>query len=165
LCAVEAVFNGSELEKLNPRLNEAGIDPCDGELIVKRSFSAAGTNRQFINGSPVTLSLLKQVGDELVDLHGPHDHQSLLSSDRQLALLDGFAHAEATLREFSQRYRHLRNLESEHAALSKAESTRVQEIELLRHQVREIEDANLSVAEAEEIAARYKLAANSKRLI
>src|SRR5437016_11653536 len=52
----------------------------------------------------------------------PHDHQSLLSSDRQLALLDGFAHAEATLREFTQRYRNLRSLEAERLALSEAES-------------------------------------------
>src|SRR5947199_8402875 len=87
LCAVEGVFTGTELDKLNPQLSNAGIEPCAGELIVKRSFSATGANRQFLNGSPVTLALLKDLGDELVDLHGPHDHQSLLSPERQLALL------------------------------------------------------------------------------
>ncbi len=55
VCAVEAVFEGAELEKLNPQLNEAGVELCDRELILKRSFSAAGANRQFINGSPTTL--------------------------------------------------------------------------------------------------------------
>ncbi len=165
VCAVEAVFEGAELEKLNPGLSEAGIEPCEGELIVKRSFSAAGTNRQFINGSPATLAALKNLGDELVDLHGPHDHQSLLSPDRQLALLDGFANAEATVREFEQLYRKLQALRTEHAALSTAESAREQEISLLRHQVNEIVNARLSVTEEEEIAARYKLAANSKRLV
>jgi DNA repair protein RecN (Recombination protein N) len=165
VCAVEAVFTGAELEKLNRRLTDAGIEPCDGELIVKRSFSAAGANRQFINGSPATLAVLKNLGDELVDLHGPHDHQSLLSPDRQLALLDGFAHAEETVQEFEQRYRALQTLRAEHAALSMAESAREQEIALLRHQVSEIENAKLSVTEEEEIAARYKLAANSKRLV
>jgi DNA repair protein RecN (Recombination protein N) len=164
-CAVEAVFQGAELEKLNPGLNEAGIEPCDGELIVKRSFSAAGANRQFINGSPATLTVLKNLGDELVDLHGPHDHQSLLSPDRQLALLDGFAHAEETAREFEMRYRKLQTLRAEHATLSTAESAREQETSLLRHQVNEITNARLSVTEEEEIAARYKLAANSKRLV
>jgi DNA repair protein RecN (Recombination protein N) len=94
VCTVEAVFAGAELEKLNLQLSDTGIEPCEGELIVKRSFSATGANRQFINGSPATLAVLKNLGDELVDLHGPHDHQSLLSPDRQLALLDGFAHAE-----------------------------------------------------------------------
>ena len=164
-CTVEAVFTGVGLEKLNPQLTEAGIEPCEGDLIVKRSFSAAGTNRQFINGSPATLGALKSLGDELVDLHGPHDHQSLLSPDRQLALLDGFAHAEGKLAEFGARYRTLQTLEAEHAALSTAESVREQEISLLRHQVGEISSANLSVTEEDEIAARYKLGANSKRLI
>ena len=165
ICAVEAVFAGADLEKLNRQLSDAGIEPCEGELIVKRSFSATGANRQFINGSPATLAVLKNLGDELVDLHGPHDHQSLLSPDRQLALLDGFAHAEETVREFEQRYRKLQTLRAEQAALSTAESAREQEIGLLRHQVSEIANAKLSVTEEEEIAARYKLAANSKRLV
>jgi len=165
VCAVEAVFEGADLEKLNPQLSEAGVEPCEGGLIVKRSFSATGTNRQFINGSPTTLAVLKNLGDELVDLHGPHDHQSLLSPDRQLALLDGFAHTEEVLREFSRSYRNLQTLRAEQAALSNAELSREQEIDLLRHQVSEITSANLCAAEEEEIASRYKLAANSKRLI
>ena len=165
ICAVEAVFEGAELEKLNLQLSDAGIEPCLGELIVKRSFSATGSNRQFINGSPATLTVLKSLGDELVDLHGPHDHQSLLSPDRQLALLDGYAHAEEALREFDQRYRKLQTLRVEQTALSTAESAREQEIDLLRHQVNEITGANLSVTEEEEIASRYKLAANSTRLV
>jgi DNA repair protein RecN (Recombination protein N) len=164
-CTVEAVFEGAELERLNPQLSDAGIEPCHGELIVKRSFSAAGTNRQFVNGSPTTLAVLKNLGDELVDLHGPHDHQSILSPERQLALLDGFAHAHEAAREFEQRYQKLQALEAERAALSTAESAREQEIELLRHQVGEIENAKLSATEEEEIATRYKLAANSKRLV
>src|SRR3981081_3092673 len=56
LCTVEAVFEGEQLTKLNPQLVEAGVEECDGELILKRSLSAAGTNRQFINGSPTTLA-------------------------------------------------------------------------------------------------------------
>jgi DNA repair protein RecN (Recombination protein N) len=165
VCTVEAVFEGSELKKLNSLLSEAGVEVGDGELIVKRSFSTAGTNRQFINGSPTTLGVLKNLGDELVDLHGPHDHQSLLSPERQLALLDGYAHAGETLREFEQSYRKLQALGAEHAALSTAESAREQEIDLLRHQINEITSANLAATEEEEIAARYKLAANSKRLL
>jgi DNA repair protein RecN (Recombination protein N) len=164
-CTVEAVFEGIDPEKLNPQLAEAGVEPSESELIVKRSFSATGTNRQFINGSPTTLGVLKNLGDELVDLHGPHDHQSLLSGDRQLALLDAFAHADTARREFEQHYRRLQNLRAEHAALNTAESAREQEIDLLRHQINEITNANLSATEEEEIAGRYKLAANSKRLI
>src|SRR5947209_6683978 len=165
LCTVEAVFSGEDLQKLNPQLVEAGIEGCENDLILKRTLSSTGTNRQFINGSPTTLAVLKLVGDELVDLHAPHDHQSLLSPERQLALLDGYAHSDETLREFEQAYRKLQSLRAEHASLSTAESAREQEIDLLRHQINEITGANLTSGEEDEIATRYRLASNSKRLL
>src|SRR5881398_2174823 len=110
LCTVEAVFTGRDLQKLNPELVEAGIEPCEDDLIIKRSFSVAGGARQFINGSPTTLSILKKLGDELVDLHGPHEHQSLLSPETQLSLLDSFARAEEELEEYRKLYRQLQGL-------------------------------------------------------
>ncbi len=165
LCAVEAVFAGGDLSKLNPRLVEAGVEPCESDLIVKRSFSATGGNRQFINGSPTTLAVLKNLGDDLVDLHGPHDHQSLLSPEKQLSLLDSFARAESQLDDYRKYYRRLQTLLAEHAALDTAETAREQELDLLRHQINEITAANLSAGEEEEIESRYKLASNSKRLI
>jgi len=165
LCTVEAVFAGRDLQKLNPELVEAGIEPCEDDLIIKRSFSVAGGTRQFINGSPTTLSILKKLGDDLVDLHGPHDHQSLLSPETQLSLLDSFARAEDQLDEYRKHYRQLQALLGEHAALDTAETAREQELDLLRHQVAEIKSANLAAHEEDEIEKRYKLASNSKRLI
>jgi len=165
LCTVEAVFAGEDLRKLNAQLIEAGVEPCESDLIVKRTFSASGGNRQFINGSPTTLAVLKNLGDELVDLHGPHDHQSLLSPEKQLGLLDSFARAEEQLTEYRKHYRQLQTLLAEHAALNTVETTREQELDLLRHQINEISSANLVVNEEEEIESRYKLASNSKRLI
>ncbi len=164
-CTVEAVFAGEELARLNPALLEAGVEGCEGELILKRTLSTAGANRQFINGSPTTLAVLKSLGDELVDLHGPHDHQSLLAPERQLALLDGFAHSGPALEAYQQHYRQLQSLTAEHASLSTAESARAQELDLLRHQTAEINAANLDAAEEEQIETRYKLASNSRRLI
>src|ERR1700757_2187766 len=165
LCTVEAVFSGNDLRKLNPQLVEAGIEPCESDLILKRTLSSSGTNRQFINASPTTLSVLKNLGDELVDLHGPHDHQSLLSLETQLNLLDSFARAEEQLLEYRTHYRHLQTLLAEHAALNTAETAREQELDLLRHQIAEIESAKLVASEEEEIDKRYELASNSKRLI
>jgi len=165
LCAVEAAFSGNDLQKLNPRLIEAGIEPCEGDLIIKRTLSGIGTNRQFINGSPTTLSILKNLGDELVDLHGPHDHQSLFSSDKQLGLLDSFARAEEQVAEYRKHYRQLQTLLAEHAVLNTVETAREQELDLLRHQINEISSANLVADEEEEIELRYKLASNSRRLI
>ena len=165
ICTVEAVFAGAELARLNAALEAAGVEACNGELILKRTLSTSGANRQFINGSPTTLAVLKALGDELVDLHGPHDHQSLLSTDRQLGLLDAFAHAEPTVGEYQKHYRHLQALTAEQAALTTAESAREQELDLLRHQVNEITAAKLDASEEEEIESRYRLASNSKRLI
>jgi DNA repair protein RecN (Recombination protein N) len=165
LCTVEAVFAGKELQRLNPMLIQAGIEQNDEELIIKRSFSTTGGTRQFINGSPTTLSVLKNLGDQLVDLHGPHDHQSLLSAETQLNLLDSFARSEAQLTEYRKYYRQLQILLAEHAALNTAETAREQELELLRHQTAEIAAANLIPGEEEEIENRYKLASSSKRLI
>src|SRR4029077_9261651 len=161
----EAVFSGTHLQKLNPQLVEAGIESCESDLILKRTLSSTGTNRQFINGSPTTLSILKNLGDELVDLHGPHDHQSLLSPETQLSLLDSFARAEHELEDYRKHYRQLQALIAQHGALNTAETAREQELDLLRHQISEIKSANLVADEEEEIEKRYKLASNSKRLI
>src|SRR5947207_431599 len=94
MCTVEAIFQDNDFAKWNAHFEESGIEPCDPDLILKRSLSLSGTNRQFINGSPTTLGNLKELGDDLVDLHGPHDHQSLLPPYRQLDLLDAFANAD-----------------------------------------------------------------------
>ena len=163
VCTVEGVFTGKELERLNPQLEESGMELCQDELIIKRTLGTA--SRQFINGSPATLAVLKSVGDTLVDLHGPHDHQSLLSPEKQLALLDAFARNEETLVDYGKQFRELQSFLAEHAALNTAETAREQEIDLLRHQISEIAAARLETDEEDQIEARYKLASSSKRLI
>jgi DNA repair protein RecN (Recombination protein N) len=164
-CTVEAVFTGDELAKLNAQLIEAGVEPCENDLIIKRTFSATGGTRQFINGSPTTLSILKNLGDELVDLHGPHDHQSVLFPAKQLDVLDSFARAEPQREEYRRHYCQLQSLVAEQVALNTAETAREQELDLLRHQISEITAANPRADEEAEIEARYKLSSNSKRLI
>ena len=168
-CTVEAVFDlGADAPALDNLLIENGVEPSadsGGELIVKRTFTAAGGNRQFVNGSPTTLAVLKQLGDALVDLHGPHDHQSLLSADRQLALLDAYARAEPARVAYEESFRRIAHLRAEHDALATGEAALERELDLLRHQVAEIQAAQLRADEEDEIQARYSLAANSKRLI
>ena len=91
-CSVEAIFDTGQLKAdLAGLLEENGLEPCEeSQLVVKRTFTTAGTNRQFINGSPTTLQILGQLGELLVDMHGPHEHQSLLHAGKQLAILDAF---------------------------------------------------------------------------
>src|SRR4029078_13315402 len=71
-CTVEAIFQGDDCAKWNGRLEESGIEPCDGDLILKRSLSLSGTNRQFINGSPTTLEDLQDICDRLGYVPAPH---------------------------------------------------------------------------------------------
>src|SRR5947209_14727590 len=103
-CTVEAVFTGPGLKMLEETLAAAGVDSLEDELIIKRSLSTTGANRQFVNGSPTTIAVLKELGDQLIDLHGPHDHQSLLSPERQLELLDSFAKAGHALAEHERAF-------------------------------------------------------------
>jgi DNA repair protein RecN (Recombination protein N) len=165
-CTVEAVFALPKAKRLNPWLEEQGVEPCeDGQLIIKRVFATAGTNRQFINGSPTTLAVLKELGDGLVDLHGPHDHQSLLANEKQLDLLDAFAGAEALRAKYTTQYRTWHRLIADRDALASNEAALERELDLLRHQVAEIADAGLQPNEEEETLARYTVASNARRLL
>ena len=95
-CSVEAAFDVTRLRApLQSFLEANGLEPCaDHQLLLKRSFTNAGTNRQFINGSPTTLNILAALGEWLVDIHGPHEHQSLLRAETHLGILDAFASLE-----------------------------------------------------------------------
>jgi DNA repair protein RecN (Recombination protein N) len=166
-CSVEAMFDVSQLRApLKRFLDENGIEPCeDGQLVLKRTFTAAGTNRQFINGSPTTLNTLAALGEWLVDMHGPHEHQSLLQPAKQLAILDAFGKLERKREEFAALIRARSQIESEKSALIVDEKTYARQIDLLRFQVREIESAKLQAGEDEQIEAEYKRSSNAARLI
>src|SRR5690606_15802468 len=96
---------------------------------------------------------------------GPHDHQSLLSNETQLALLDAFAGAESIRDKYIEEYRHLNAVTAEYEALSTNEAALERELDLLRHQVGEIEVAALQEGEEEELLGRYTVASNSRRLL
>lgn len=100
-----------------------------------------------------------------MDLHGPHDHQSLLANDKQLDLLDAYAGAGGARAAYAAQYTTLNGLLAEHAELSASEASLERELNLLRHQVHEIQAAALQPGEEEAALARYTVAANSKRLI
>ena len=108
-CSVEAVFDISQLKApLRSFLEENGLDSGeDDQLILKRSFTSAGTNRQFINNSPASLNVLAGLGEWLVDIHGPHEHQSLLQPQKQLGILDAFGGLQGVRERSCSRMRRL----------------------------------------------------------
>jgi DNA repair protein RecN (Recombination protein N) len=166
-CTVEAVFNVQKLRApLTTFLDENGLEPCDdGALVIKRTFTAAGTNRQFVNGSPTTLATLATLGEWLVDMHGPHEHQSLLQPAKQLAILDAFGKLESKRDEFGALIRERARVEAQKSALIVDEKTYAQQLDLLRFQVREIQSAKLQAGEDEQVEAEYKRASNAARLL
>jgi len=166
-CSVEAVFDIKKLRApLKSFLDENGLEPCeDGELVLKRAFAAAGTNRQFINGSPTTLNVLAAIGEWLVDMHGPHDHQSLLHPARQLAILDAFGGLETERDAFGGLVRRRAALADEKSALIVDEKTYAQQLDLLRFQVQEISAARLQPGEDESVEAEFNRASNAAKLL
>lgn len=166
-CAVEAVFDVSKLcGSLASFLDEHGLEPCEeNQLVLKRVFTAAGANRQFVNGSPTTLATLAALGEGLVDMHGPHDHQSLLHPGKQLAILDAFGGLQAQVAAFVELVRRRAALEQEKSALIVDEQTYAQQLDLLRHQVHEITTAKLRPDEEAEVEAEHHRASNAARLL
>lgn len=166
-CAVEAVFQTGGLARtIAAFLEENGLEPCEGdELLIKRVFTAAGTNKQFINGSPATLAVLKQLGELLVDIHGPHDHQSLLHAGRQLGLLDAFGGLQDRREALGELLRQRGEWAARKADLIIDERTYAQQLDLLRHQVKEIDSARLKTGEDEALEAEYQRASNASQLL
>ena len=166
-CSVEAVFDVSKLRApLKSFLEENGIEPCEGhQLVLRRAFSNAGTNRQFVNGSPTTLNILATVGEWLVDIHGPHEHQSLLHPARQLAILDAFGDLDADREAFAGFLRRRAEIEAEKAALIVDEKTYAQQLDMLRFQTREISEARLRPDEEIAVEQDYRRASNSAKLL
>lgn len=164
-CTVEAVFSLSDATAVDSILEENGLEPCDGGDLIVRRVIGQTANRQFVNDSPVTLALLKKLGEHLVDLHGPHDHQSLLSTDRQLAMLDAYAGAESAMAAWREHWKAWRTKVNELDDLRRAENASEQELELLRYQVSEIDAANLKPGEEGDLEDRWRRASNASRLV
>jgi DNA repair protein RecN (Recombination protein N) len=166
-CSVEAAFDIERLRApLASFLEENGLEPCaDHQLILKRSFTSSGTNRQFINGSPTTLNILAALGEWLVDIHGPHEHQSLLHPARQLEILDAFGNLDAEREAFGELVRRRAVVEAKKAALIVDEKTYAQQLDLLRFQAGEIEAASLQPEEEVQVEQNYRRASNTAKLL
>jgi len=165
-CTVEGVFELSADSPALAAVEEGGAEPCEeGRLIIRRTVTLAGSGKQFVNGSPCTIGLLRLLGDLLVDLHGPHDHQSLFSTDQQLRLLDAFAGAGGLREEFLAARKKWGDLVGERKRVVEGAEALAREIDLLSHQTSEIGEAALQPGEEEPLVSRLKTASNARRLV
>ena len=163
-CIVEAVFDLANVPLFNAVLIEGGLEPCeDGQLIIKRVIGQS-SNKQFVNNSPATLSLLKGLGEHLVDLHGPHDHQGLLSTERQLAMLDAYAGVTELCGKYRAKWRGWRDKSDALDDFQTAGMADARELDLLSHQLEEIDAAGINISDESELESTYQRASNSSHL-
>jgi len=136
----------------------------DGELLLSRVVTAEGRSRAYVCGSLAPVSVLAAVGDELVDIHGQHEHQSLLKTDRQLDLIDFFAGAEALAGEVGELVERLRALHRAAVEIESDDRERARRVEFMKHEVGEIDGANLQPGEEQELKARRNLITNAEQV-
>jgi DNA repair protein RecN (Recombination protein N) len=160
---VEGLFDIKELPWLKVRLQEVGIDCAQNELLIKRTINKNGKNRIFMNGELATLSMLSKVCEDLVDLCGQHEHQSLFKSAVQLDLLDRFAKLEATRELARVQFLRARSLWEECESLKRKEEERVQRLAFIQFQIQELKDAALQPGEDETLSQEKKLLQSSEQ--
>ena len=164
---VEAAFelNSRGEGPVRALLAEQGIEARPGEdLLVRRVISSTGKNKVYINGSQATLAALSAVGAHLADIHGQHEHQSLLSLEHQLAMLDSFGSLDELRNTVAADYRRLQDLRAELSSLEAGEREKAQREDLLRYQAHEVETSRLLPGEDEALAQEQKLLVNSEKL-
>lgn len=143
-------------------LNESAVDYSE-ELILRREIRQNGS-RAFINDTPVNISVLKQVGDRLVDLHGQHDHQLLLNDENHLGVIDQFDTVKPVLATYQAEHAKMSLLQKELRDLKKRERELKEKTELYQFQVKELEEAELDAYEEEELETEMNLLDNAEDL-
>jgi DNA repair protein RecN (Recombination protein N) len=160
---VEGVFYVSGNKKIKKILESNGIEFSD-ELILRREISAKGQSRCFANDTPISLGIMKEIGNHLVDLHGQHEHQSLLRVETHIELLDDFGGLIGMVEEFRKEIHKLENLYRQLDELKQKEQLLKEKKELYMFQLKEIETINPQIGEVEELESELKLLENAEKL-
>ncbi len=161
---ISATFDLCDIPAVHGWLKDHELD-SDEECILRRTVNADGGSRAFINGQPVPLTSLRELGEQLVDIHGQHAHQSLLKRDLQRQLLDDYAGITGDVQKLGAHYRQWHALHDELERLRQAQQDREARLELLRYQVDELEKLGLTTEELAELDAEHGRLANASRLV
>ena len=161
---IEALFNVEAKPRIGGLLEGLGFGKDDRELVLARTISKEGRSRCYVNGTLATLSAVARIGNELVDFHGQHEHQSLLRTERQMGLLDEYAGLTELRCNLAENYGKLLEIRRALSELDKDERERARQIDFLEHEINEIDGAKLDPLEDERLRARRKLVVNAERL-
>jgi DNA repair protein RecN (Recombination protein N) len=160
---IEGVFDVKNNAHVAEILRSNENDATD-EIIVRREVTIKGQNRCFINDSPINVSLLKEIGDALVDLHGQHEHQSLLHQETHIEFLDDFGGYEKEIEMYQTSYRTLTELTLKKKELQEQEEQLKAKKSLYEFQIQEIDAVNPQPGEEEHLAAEEKILGSSEKL-
>ena len=136
----------------------------DPETVIQREIHLDGKNVCRVNGSLVSVSILRKLGIQLINIHGQHDSASLFDEDNHLTFLDAFGDNEVIRADYSEKYEAVAKLRREIDRISMDESEKLRRMETLRFQINEIEKAELEAGEDEELEARRKILQNAEKL-
>jgi len=165
-CSVHAEFGLDDTSQVDAILADVGLESCDGGLLIIRRLITETSNKTLVNDEPVTLQVLKRLGEVLVDMHGPYDHQSLLDQGVQLEILDAFGQLDAAKAAYGVEYEKYRDLKKQIEALDSGDEEDVErQIEFLDYRVNEIESARLTPEEEAEVEEEHGLIANAQQVI
>ena len=146
-----------------PWFSENGVD-YDPETVIQREIYLDGKNICRVNGSLVSVSILRKLGIQLINIHGQHDSASLFDEENHLAFLDAFADNQSLRESYSQAYQKVTELRREIDSLTMDESEKLRRMETLKYQIGEIEKAQLEPGEDEALEQRRKLLQNAEKL-
>jgi DNA repair protein RecN (Recombination protein N) len=161
---VEGVFDVANNKNVEDFLIKNDIDFFN-ELIVRREISLQGSNRVFLNDTPTTLAHLKEIGNMLVDLHGQHEHQSLLRCSTHIDFLDEFAEVTPLLKEYKNEYSKLSEIAKELFVLKNKENSLKEEREAYEFQIKEIDAVSPQVGEDVKLKDELNILENAEKLL
>lgn len=161
---VEGVFEIPNNKPLLALLSDAGIELDEDEIVIKRELTTSGRGRIFVNNQSATISLLKQIQPHIIDIHGQGDQQSLLAAENHLKIFDSFINAGALRQEVETAYEQILALVNELDASQRSESERLQLLDLLDYQIKEIKKAGVTPNEDIALEQERNILANAERL-
>jgi len=161
---ISVTFDTSKAKNAESWLKQHELD-SEHECIIRRTVNAKGPSKAFINGKPATVQQLRELAEMLVDLHGQHEHQSLMRADVQQQLLDDYANHSDLVHQVTTSFNQWNKLNSEFKKLSSAKNEQDHRLDLLKYQVNELETLNLQVGESEKLDSEYKRLSNASLLL